>query len=65
MFEEYMNQEFLKQSWAIKKEKDEYCSVFNILKTMSNDFEGENVSEMELEEDEKNWLTNLRMYFWR
>ena len=60
-FEKYMKQEFPETIEGLsEEEKYEYCeAAFNILKTMSKDFEGENVSEMELEEDEKRWLTNL------
>lgn len=62
MLEKYMNQEEFPETieGLSKDEKYEYCeAAFNILKTMSKDFEGENVSEMELQEDEKRWLTNL------
>lgn len=61
MFGKYMNQEFPETIEGLsKEEKYEYFeAAFNILKTMSKDFEGENVSEMELQEDEKRWLTKL------
>lgn len=60
-FKEYMNTKFPKTIIGLsEKEKSKYGEIsFDILMKIAKDFEGVNVSKLELQEDEKNWLTNL------
>ena len=61
MFEKYMNQGFpettLELSNVEKKEIGE--KTFDTLMSMAKDFEGTDVSNMELQGEEKRWLENL------
>ena len=61
MFEKYMNQGFpettLKLSNVEKKEMEK--KTFDTLMSMAKDFEGTDVSNMELQGEEKRWLENL------